>query len=218
MQRALKKGGLEFCFIGGLALQRWGEVRHTDDIDLAVWCPLGQERRVVEVLGRTITSLEEDAWGMAKVARMYLGRSEAGQGVDASLAFLPNERRMLDRAVDVDVGLEMPLHCCSAEDDYPQDRRRPWAGLGGSQAHHPAKWTRDGLGTGLARTGATTRNDRATGVHGSAARNRRDRAVAVQPVDVQNIVPSRWKLPSQRTKSIAPLTTNRSRCGDRLSR
>jgi predicted nucleotidyltransferase len=116
VQRVLKKGGLEFCFIGGLALQRWGEVRHTNDIDLAVWCPLGQERRVVEILGRTITSREEDAWGMAKVARMYLGRSKAGQGVDVSLAFMPYERRMLDRAVDVDFGLERPLHCCSAED------------------------------------------------------------------------------------------------------
>ncbi|MFT7552897.1 MAG: hypothetical protein ACI9BV_003226, partial [Rhodothermales bacterium] len=108
--------GLEFCFIGGLALQRWGEVRQTDDIDLTVWCPLGEEQRVVESPGKTITSREPDVWRMAKSARMYLGRSESGQRVDAALAFMPYEPGMLDRAVDVDFGIEEPLHCCSAED------------------------------------------------------------------------------------------------------
>ena len=33
LQRVLKAAGIEFCFIGGLALQRWGEVRITQDID-----------------------------------------------------------------------------------------------------------------------------------------------------------------------------------------
>jgi hypothetical protein len=116
LQRALWAEGLEFCFIGGIALQRWGEVRQTDDIDLTLWCPLGEEERVVESLGKTITSREQDVWRMARTARMYLGRSESGQGVDASLAFMPYERGMLNRAVDVDFGLEEPLHCCSAED------------------------------------------------------------------------------------------------------
>jgi len=39
-----------FCFIGGLALQRWGEPRETVDIDLTLLTGFGGEEPFVEAL------------------------------------------------------------------------------------------------------------------------------------------------------------------------
>lgn len=36
LQAFLLEKSLRFCFIGGLALQRWGELRTTNDIDLTI--------------------------------------------------------------------------------------------------------------------------------------------------------------------------------------
>ena len=35
--------GWRFCFIGGIALQRWGEPRLTGDVDLTILTGLGRE-------------------------------------------------------------------------------------------------------------------------------------------------------------------------------
>jgi len=39
IQHFLLNAGEKFCFIGGVALQRWGEPRFTRDVDLTVLCP-----------------------------------------------------------------------------------------------------------------------------------------------------------------------------------
>lgn len=39
-----------FCFIGGLAVQRWGEPRFTHDADLTLLCGFGGEQRFVELI------------------------------------------------------------------------------------------------------------------------------------------------------------------------
>ena len=36
IQKTLSASGLDFCFIGGVALQMWGEVRQTKDIDIQI--------------------------------------------------------------------------------------------------------------------------------------------------------------------------------------
>ena len=53
---------------------------------------------------------------MVRFGRMYLGKTKSEIQVDISLGFTPYERRMMERAVDVDYGVDVPLHCCSAED------------------------------------------------------------------------------------------------------
>ncbi len=47
---------------------------------------------------------------------MYLGVSADRTPIDISLGFTPYEYRVMERAVDVDFGVEAPLRCCSAED------------------------------------------------------------------------------------------------------
>ena len=48
MQRYLLSTKYRFCFIGGIAFQRWGEPRVTDDLDITLLADFGQERPVVE--------------------------------------------------------------------------------------------------------------------------------------------------------------------------
>ena len=40
------------CFIGGIAVQRWGEPRVTQDVDMTIWTGFGDEPRFVDGLLR----------------------------------------------------------------------------------------------------------------------------------------------------------------------
>ena len=42
VQSALSAGGIQSCVIGGLAVQRWGEPRATQDVDFSVLAPIGE--------------------------------------------------------------------------------------------------------------------------------------------------------------------------------
>jgi hypothetical protein len=43
VQRYLSHAGERFCFIGAIALQRWGEPRLTRDVDVTVLAQYGDE-------------------------------------------------------------------------------------------------------------------------------------------------------------------------------
>ncbi len=70
LQRRLRKEGISFCFIGGLAFQRWGEVRRTVDIDLTVLCDLGQETEMLAKLKGILM-----AWGPLSMRETRRGRT-----------------------------------------------------------------------------------------------------------------------------------------------
>lgn len=116
LQTDLIKQDIRFCFIGGLPLQRWGETRFTNDIDLTVICDLGQERLMLEKLRRIVPSRTDDTEQLVLLGRMYLGISSENIEIDISLGYIPYEQRMVERAVEVDFGVDIPLQCCSAED------------------------------------------------------------------------------------------------------
>jgi len=50
IQQTMKAQNWPFCFIGGLAVMRWGEVRMTQDIDLCLMCGFGNEDAYIETL------------------------------------------------------------------------------------------------------------------------------------------------------------------------
>lgn len=50
IQEFCEARGWSFCFIGALAVQRWGEPRLTRDADLNVFTGIGDEGRYVEAL------------------------------------------------------------------------------------------------------------------------------------------------------------------------
>ncbi len=59
VQRFCQHHGWRFCFIGGVAVQRWGEPRFTQDVDLTLLTGFGGEEFFTDtVLGaRTRVSL-----------------------------------------------------------------------------------------------------------------------------------------------------------------
>ena len=50
IQSMLLRHGWRFCFIGGVAVQRWGNPRFTRDVDLTLVTGLGDEERFVDGL------------------------------------------------------------------------------------------------------------------------------------------------------------------------
>ncbi|TDI77981.1 MAG: hypothetical protein E2O84_00125 [Bacteroidetes bacterium] len=116
LQRSLHAADIEFCFIGGLVLQRWGEARQTQDIDLTIFSPLGNEKELVKKLTAILEPRTDDVEGLATTGRMFVGVAPDGIQVDVSLGFMPYEKRLMERAVDVDFEVAEPLRCCSAED------------------------------------------------------------------------------------------------------
>ena len=52
IQSFCRERGWKFCFIGGLALQRWGEPRLTGDVDLTILTGFGAETAYIEQLCR----------------------------------------------------------------------------------------------------------------------------------------------------------------------
>jgi len=119
-----------FCFIGGIALQHWGDARVTRDLDLSLFTGFGGEAPVVDALLGRFEGRIPDARDFALTHRVVLLRSPGGVEVDVALAALPFERELIARAVDAEFGPGVLLHICSAEDllilkafaDRPQDR------------------------------------------------------------------------------------------------
>lgn len=116
VQEFLTEGGWPFCFIGGIALQHWGEPRVTRDLDLTVFTGFGGEPPVVDaVLGR-YTGRRPDARAFALRHRVLLCATPAGVPVDIALGALPLEADMIRRATEVAFQPGVTLRICTAED------------------------------------------------------------------------------------------------------
>lgn len=105
-----------FCFIGGLAVIRWGQARMTQDIDLAILSGFGNEQDYVEGLLRQFRSRIEDAKNFALANRVLLLSASNNVPVDISLTGLPFEQEMIKRASPFQYAPDCRLITCSAED------------------------------------------------------------------------------------------------------
>lgn len=104
-----------YCFIGGVALQRWGEPRFTRDVDLTVICPYGTEARTADRLLAAFSPRIPEARTFAVENRVLLLRGTSGIPIDVALGGIPFEERCVGRATEFDFG-EVRLLTCSAED------------------------------------------------------------------------------------------------------
>ncbi len=93
LQQQIESRGWRFCFIGGLAVQHWGEPRMTRDLDLALLAGFGTEVPFVEALLEVYQGRIADARSFALESRILLLRTESGIGIDVSLAALPFEEQ-----------------------------------------------------------------------------------------------------------------------------
>jgi Nucleotidyl transferase AbiEii toxin, Type IV TA system len=111
-----RKRSLRYCFIGGLAVLRWGEPRLTRDIDLTVIASFGAEEPVIDTLLDELAARVGQAREFALRHRTLLLRATNGIPVDVALGALPFEERAADRASPWQVLPGVQLLTCSAED------------------------------------------------------------------------------------------------------
>ncbi len=116
VEQICRKSRWRFCFIGGVAVQRWGEPRFTHDADLTVITGFGQETEYIDRLMRHFESRVPDAASFALKSRVLLLKAANGIPIDVSLGALDFEGRMADRASEWEAAKGISLTTCSAED------------------------------------------------------------------------------------------------------
>lgn len=104
------------CFIGGLAVLRWGEPRVTRDVDLSLLTGFGDEGGFIDALTNVFPPRSPDAAAFARRRRTLLLQTAKGVGIDISLAGLPFEQSAIERATPFRFDAEIELRTCSAED------------------------------------------------------------------------------------------------------
>ena len=116
LQTYCDRHGWRSCFIGGIAVQRWGEVRVTRDVDLTLLTGFGGEGVYVQSLLGQYPSRHADPVRLARTSRVMLLNSAGGIGLDISLGALPFEERMIASASFFEFSPGLELRTCSAED------------------------------------------------------------------------------------------------------
>jgi hypothetical protein len=129
VQETCIKHEFPFAFIGGVALQRWGEPRVTIDVDVTLFTGFGNEEKFIEILLAIFPARATHAAEFALQRRVLLVQSSEGIGIDIALGGLPFEKALIDRSSYAEYLPGIRLNTCSAEDliitkafaDRPQD-------------------------------------------------------------------------------------------------
>jgi len=108
--------GWRFCFIGGLAVQRWGEPRLTLDVDGTILTGFGGEAGVIDDLLAAFPGRIPDAGAFAIRYRVVLLNGPLGVPADIALGALPFEERCVQRATPFAIGNDQTILTCSADD------------------------------------------------------------------------------------------------------
>lgn len=116
IQKFLSTLDRPFCFIGGLAVLRLGNIRMTQDIDLTVFIPFGQEDHFIEQILQNYPARVSDPHVFASKNRVLLINAKNGIPVDISIAGFPFEEQMITRATNFEFAPGIFLKTCSAED------------------------------------------------------------------------------------------------------
>ncbi|MFZ5807369.1 MAG: nucleotidyl transferase AbiEii/AbiGii toxin family protein [Verrucomicrobiota bacterium] len=125
----------EFCFIGGLALQRWGEQRFTRDVDLTILTDFGNEESFIDVFLSRYSSRVPNMKAFAIQNRVLLLLSNENIPFDISLGGMNFEKSMVQRSSLCEYSDGIFLRTCSAEDLIVMkafaDRDRDWIDIQG---------------------------------------------------------------------------------------
>lgn len=107
---------LPHCLIGGLAVNRWGRARATQDVDFTVFVEFGHEREVSEAMLAELRPRIDDAVRFAVANRVLLAETASGVPVDIGLAGFPFEEEMIERATEFEFDQGVVIPTISAED------------------------------------------------------------------------------------------------------
>lgn len=106
--------GWPFCFIEGLAVQRWGEARVTRDADLTLFTGIGDELAYADELLAHFPSRVPDGREFALKHRVVLLRATNGIPLDISFGALDFEYRAVGTASDEEIVPGFSLRLCNA--------------------------------------------------------------------------------------------------------
>jgi predicted nucleotidyltransferase len=123
--RRLAEADVEFVVVGGLAVNAWGVVRGTKDVDVVVAPEIENLKRVAEIAvacGGHVQQGESLLWSTISIASALaggeqvaietdLGRLDVVQGLDG----IPNYADLRSRASEADI-LGVTVAVCSFED------------------------------------------------------------------------------------------------------
>jgi hypothetical protein len=100
-----------FCFIGGIAVQHWGEARLTRDADLTIFTGIGDDVRYVDELLARFRSRLPDARQFALDHRVLLLWASNDIPLDVTLGALPFEEKAASssRAEEIVTGVRLRL-------------------------------------------------------------------------------------------------------------
>jgi len=116
IQGQLDEINAEFCFIGGIALQRWGEPRFTPDVAFTAPCPLGDEEKAATRISGFLAGRIPDAIAFSVRSRVYLGQAPDGTPVDLAFGSLPFEQDCVRRASGFEFTKGCRLRTCDLDD------------------------------------------------------------------------------------------------------
>lgn len=92
-----------FCFIGGIAVQHWGEARLTRDADVDLFTGIGGEASYVDALLEAFRPRNEGAREFALAHRVLLLAASNGIPLDVSLGALAFEEMAARTASEVEI-------------------------------------------------------------------------------------------------------------------
>jgi hypothetical protein len=124
-----------FCFIGGIAVHRWGEPRFTQDVDLTLLTGFGSEAAFIDAFLTQFPARTRSARQFALDHRVLLATSPRGVDIDVALGAYPFEEDAIRRASPWLANDTTTLITCSAEDLIIQKvfaaRDRDWGDVEG---------------------------------------------------------------------------------------
>lgn len=116
IQTRLDDLGHSFCIIGGLAAVYWGTPRSTQDVDVSLLVPLGDERNVADALLKHFAARIDDAADFAVQSRVLLIHASNGVPLDIAFAAFPLEQAMIERSQICELQPGLQLRLMTAED------------------------------------------------------------------------------------------------------
>jgi hypothetical protein len=116
LQTFCQSQGWRFCFIGGIAVQRWGMPRFTQDVDITLRTGLGTEAEFIDTLMGHFPARLRNARQFAMDHRVLLARTASGIDLDIALGAFPFEEACIARASLWKLSDLLSLITCSPED------------------------------------------------------------------------------------------------------
>lgn len=130
VQEFLKSNECSYMVVGGLAVQVWGKVRMTEDVDVIITLKPEEKTPFIDKLGNQFKLIPDNPLEFLTETNVIPIQTKAGIRVDLILTGTDFERKAITRAKDIIPEAGFSIRVCSPEDlivmkfisDRPRDR------------------------------------------------------------------------------------------------